>query len=66
MLLLLYALSTGPMLRLSHATNLVSENRLEQIYAPLIFLCDNCTPVRDFFFWYIFELWGNSFYPGPK
>lgn len=65
-LLVLYPLSTGPMLRLAQETNLVSENRLEQIYTPLIFLSDNCRPVQDFFVWYIFGLWGNSFYSGPK
>jgi hypothetical protein len=65
-LLLLYVLSTGPAVRLCEKTGIVSSQQLETFYAPLIFLCDHCAPAQDFFIWYIFGLWDNPFYPGPK
>lgn len=59
LLLTIYPLSTGPVLRLWPAG--ISNPTLMGFYAPIIFLADHCEPFGDFLGWYVFDLWGNPF-----
>ena len=61
LLLLVYPLSAGPVLRLSRATGFPSDTAIVQIYTPLGFLVDHFPSAGNFLGWYIFKLWGNSF-----
>ena len=58
-LLVVYPLSTGPLVRLWAATGSASlRQSIEAFYTPLILLCDHFEPAEDFFEWYISDLWG--------
>jgi hypothetical protein len=58
LLLLVYPLSTGPVIKL-HTALTGSSNRdfLFVVYAPLIWLSRTCPPVEQFFDWYVADLW---------
>jgi len=56
-LLVAYVLSTGPAVKLfAHGGD--SEKFLSVLYAPLFLLAEHCHPVKDFFEWYLFDVWG--------
>jgi hypothetical protein len=61
LLLVLYPLSTGPAVRLAEH-DIVSMDILEHLYAPLIWLAENCPPVADFFEWYLVDVWNWSIF----
>lgn len=56
--LLVYALSTGPVIRFSISRR-VPLPVITTVYAPLSALCRVWPPVQDFFDWYL-EVWGIS------
>ena len=55
LVLALYVLSTGPVVRWSGKRHLDGEG-IRAIYLPLIALMEASAPVRDFFGWYI-QIW---------
>ena len=55
LLLVIYPLSTGPALKL--AEHKVIPFGVLAIYEPLTPLCDHYPPVRNFFTWYVQEVW---------
>jgi hypothetical protein len=61
LLLVLYPLSTGPAVKLAEH-DIVSMDILEYVYAPLIWLAENCPPVADFFEWYLVDVWNWSIF----
>lgn len=55
--LLVYALSTGPAVKLSE-NGVFPDGYLERVYAPLVWLAEECPPAMDFFEWYLVNVWG--------
>lgn len=60
-LLVVYPLSTGPAVKLAEH-DMVSDTTLEIVYAPLIWLTEHCPPVKDFFDWYLSDVWKWSIF----
>lgn len=54
--LILYILSIGPVLKLTDDGN--TSDVVMFLYTPLILLAQNCEPFGYFLFWYLFSLWG--------
>jgi hypothetical protein len=55
-LLILYVLSTGPVIKLSNRGSL-PYGVANIIYLPLVYLDFNYPPARSFFTWYIDDIW---------
>jgi hypothetical protein len=55
-LLILYPLSVGPVVRLAFRIPKL-ETAVQIVYAPIGFICEHCIPVDKFFDWYLFDLW---------
>lgn len=58
-LLVFYALSTGPAMKLAECYNIPSDG-FESVYLPLQWVCDKCDPVQKFYLWYMNDLWHIS------
>lgn len=54
----LYLLSTGPVVKLV-CKGVINYHYAEAVYAPLIWLSDNCEPLEESLEWYVAELWDN-------
>ena len=59
-LLVVYALSTGPAMKLAEH-NVISWNTVERAYAPLGWLIEDYRPTARLFTWYLEDLWDINF-----